>query len=394
MRDRDIIIVAFQPWDYEIGSNAKNIALEFSKRNRVLYVNSPLDRISKLNERKTNRVKKYLQVIRKKENGLTKVQHNIWNLYPDFLAESINWISIPFVYDFINRHNTRRFSKRISDACHKLNFSNIIIFNDNLIFKGVYLKEFLNPDIYIYYIRDYLISQTYFKRHGLRIEPEVIKISDLVVSNSVYLRDYCKEFNENSFYIGQGCEIEAFDSDLSYDLPYDMNGIESPTIGYVGFLTTMRLDIKLIRLIAVSRPNWNVILVGPEDENFSNSDLHDIPNVYFLGPKKPEELPSYIASFDVCINPQEINDLTIGNYPRKIDEYMAMGKPSVATKTVAMGIFESCCYLASTPQEFIEFLQLAIDESDSDLKIRRVALARSHTWENSVNEIYQLVKNL
>ena len=36
MRNKDIIIVGIQPWDIEIGSNCKNIALEFAKDNRTL----------------------------------------------------------------------------------------------------------------------------------------------------------------------------------------------------------------------------------------------------------------------------------------------------------------------------------------------------------------------
>ena len=54
----DIIIVGIQAWDIEIGSNCKNIAVEMSRTNRVLYVNSPLDRISKFKERKTEKIKK------------------------------------------------------------------------------------------------------------------------------------------------------------------------------------------------------------------------------------------------------------------------------------------------------------------------------------------------
>ena len=54
-----IVIVGIQAWDIEIGSNCKNIAVEMSRHNRVLYVNSPLDRITKFKERKhTEKVKK------------------------------------------------------------------------------------------------------------------------------------------------------------------------------------------------------------------------------------------------------------------------------------------------------------------------------------------------
>lgn len=44
MRKRDFIITSLQPWDMPIGSNAKDIALEISKQNRVLYINTPLDK--------------------------------------------------------------------------------------------------------------------------------------------------------------------------------------------------------------------------------------------------------------------------------------------------------------------------------------------------------------
>jgi len=56
--NRDIIIVGQQPWDLELGSNCKDIALEFSKHNRVLYVNAPLDRITAIRYKNDLKVKK------------------------------------------------------------------------------------------------------------------------------------------------------------------------------------------------------------------------------------------------------------------------------------------------------------------------------------------------
>ena len=58
MKGKDIIIVGIQPWDIEIGSNCKNIALEFAQNNRVLYVNPPMDRITRYKYRNTERVQK------------------------------------------------------------------------------------------------------------------------------------------------------------------------------------------------------------------------------------------------------------------------------------------------------------------------------------------------
>ena len=55
IKNQDIIITGLQAWDVEIGSNCKSIALEFSKNNRVLYVNSPLDRKTYLFDRKDSK---------------------------------------------------------------------------------------------------------------------------------------------------------------------------------------------------------------------------------------------------------------------------------------------------------------------------------------------------
>jgi len=62
MKNRDIIVVGIQPWDIEIGSNCKNIALEFAKTNRVLYVNSPLDRISRYRHRNLEKIKNRIKI--------------------------------------------------------------------------------------------------------------------------------------------------------------------------------------------------------------------------------------------------------------------------------------------------------------------------------------------
>lgn len=48
MKNRDFIITSLQPWDIEIGSTIKNTALEISKNNRVLYINTPMDYSTRL----------------------------------------------------------------------------------------------------------------------------------------------------------------------------------------------------------------------------------------------------------------------------------------------------------------------------------------------------------
>ena len=133
------------------------------------------------------------------------------------------------------------------------------------------------------------------------------------------------------------------------------------------------------------------MLVGPEDEGFKNSNLHNLSNVYFLGRKDAFELPNYIKGFDVTTNPQLKNNLTIGNYPRKIDEYLALGKPIIATNTKAMQMFKKHVYLADTKEEYVTLIDKAMIENTSERIKNRIEYAKSHTWTNNVKAIYDAI---
>jgi len=385
--DRDFIIVGQQAWDIEIGSNCKNIALELSRHNRVLYVNPPLDRITQIRNKDDEKIIKRKQMIRGELNNLVPIQTNLWNLYPDCLLESINWIKNHFLFDTINKWNNIRYAKSISEIVGLLGFENCILFNDNDIFKSFYLKEFLQPKTSIYYSRDYMLGTDYWKYHGEQLEPKLISKSDLCLANSNYLTNYCKKYNPNSYYIGQGCDLSVFTALKQYEL-FDLKNIKNPLIGYVGALSSSRLDIELLAFIAITKPDWNLVLIGPEDDSFRENSIHQFKNIFFLGLKEAAILPNYIQALDVCINPQLINEITIGNYPRKIDEYLALGKPVVAIETEAMLIFEKHTYLAKNKEQFVQLIQLALDDNTIAKQQERTQFAFSHSWGNCVGEIY------
>ena len=392
MISRDIIIIGQQAWDTDIGSNCKNIALELSKNNRVLYVNSPLDRITLFKNRADPKVQQRIAVIKGKQSGLVKIQENLWNLYPDCLVESINWIKNEKVFNFLNKRNNVKFADAIVKGIKGLDFKDYLLFNDNEIFKGFYLNTLLNPYLSIYYSRDYMLAVDYWKRHGERLEPLLIASNDICMANSVYLADYCKQYNENSYDIGQGCDLEIFKDDVNAEKPMELRDIHTPIIGYVGALQSIRLDIELITHLANQRKDWTIVLVGPEDDEFKNSGLHQLSNVVFTGIKPMESLPLYMQYFDVCINPQLVNQVTIGNYPRKVDEYLAMGKPTVATETRAMEIFKEHVYLAQSKEDYVSCIEKALTEDSLTLQEDRKSFAASHSWENCILKMYAAIE--
>jgi glycosyltransferase involved in cell wall biosynthesis len=392
IKNRDIIVISLQAWDIDIGSNVRDIAKEFARYNRVLFINSPLDRLTILRHRNNPKVQKRLAVVHGRDADLVRERENLWVLNPRMIAESVSRMPWNFLFDRINRVNNIRFAGQIRTAVERLQFRDVIIFNDGNMFRGFYLKELISPVLYIYYSRDYYVAMDFWKTQGTRIEPALMSKSDLVLANSAYLANRAMKYNSRTYNVGQGCDVTLYNPERNIRIPEDIAVIPRPVIGYTGALLALRLDPGIISYIACWNPRWSVVLIGPEDEVFRNSDLHRLKNVFFLGYKHPDQLPAYIKCFDVAMNPQADNEITRVNYPRKVDEYLAMGKPVVATRNETMTIFSKYAYLASNYREYVENIEKALLENSPDRELERMEFAQGHSWEKNVEAICQIIE--
>ena len=387
MKGYDFIFTGQQPWDIAIGSNAIDIALEVSKQNRVLYVNTPMD-VSTLykNEQTPENIHRK-KVIRKEMPYLRRMGENLWVLDIPFLSLPINILPDGWCFDFINKLNNRRVYKFVKKIASELKFENYVLFIDNDIYRSYYANEFLKPIFSYYYRRDNLVS-SYWINHAPRLEPQLCRKCDCVVANSEKLAEDVRVYNERSYDVGQGIDLSRYVLGRDYPNPKALDDIPRPFIGYLGWITSLRIDADLIYELAKSRPQYSFVLVGGEDDYFKQHPLHQQNNIYFVGKVNEEEVPGYIAQFDVCMNPQLLNETTIGNYPRKIDEYLALGKPTVATRTITMSIFDSCVRNCSGVEEYKTAIDEALASNSSQEISKRIELAHSHSWENSVQKIY------
>ncbi len=395
-KGRDYIVHSIQPWDTYVATVLKYITMELCKKNRVLFLDTPLQRSFQLFKRDAPETKKYKRVFSGQDTDLLQVNENLWVLYPKTVLESINWISNPAIFDSLNKANDKRFARQVKHAVDKLGFRDYIVLNDTSMINGFNFKELLKPSVQMYFLRDHITKVAYHAKHGIRLEPLLIRKSDLVVTNSPYFSDYAGKYNPNSHFIGQGCDIDLYsDDDGTMQIPEELSRIPHPRIGYTGFLTSIRLDIDLLVHVAEQRPDWSLVLVGPEDQAFKDSKLHKLSNVYFLGGKPGAELPGYVKGFDVAINPQLINEITNINYPLKLDEYLAMGVPVVATKTWFMNFyFPDDSYLAANKEEYIIEITKAMSEDTPAKHKARILVGRSHSWANFVDKIYHQVDSL
>jgi len=385
-KSRDIVITGIQAWDIEIGSNCKNIAAEMSKKHRVLYVNPPLDVITYLKNRKDPKVGKRMQVINGRQQAVEKVKENLWVLTLPIMLFSANWLP-RFLFAWVNKMNSKRMARAINKVIQQMEFKEVKLFCDSDMFRSFHLCEEVENSGFIYYSRDNLMTVPYWEKHGSFFEPAIMKKATMVATNSPHLQKLASGANPQSFYVGQGCETEDYAKE-GLSKPKTLESITGVLVGYTGLLSSRRLSIDAIEQLAMDRPHYQIVLVGPEEDCFKKSDLHKLENVHFIGSVPPSELPAYVNAFDVCINPQVSNELTKGNYPRKIDEYLAAGKPTVATYTPTMEVFKDHCYLANESKEYAFLVDQALQENCTDRKEKRQEFASQHTWANSVEAIW------
>lgn len=397
MSSLSFVFVSLQRINTDRESTSTAIAKELAKVHNVLYVNPPIDRRTYWFGSDDQYVAQHIDLVKRKNvsNHLEKGEGNLWVLTPLNIIESINWIPSTRIFRFLNKRNNGIFSREIREALNQIGFSEFILVNDKDIFRSFYLKELLRPRLCVYLDRDYIVGMDYWKRHGSKLEPDLYAKSDLVLCNSPGFTQRALRYNKKSFYIGNGTDTTLFDPTRQYEIPYDMKMLtERPIVGYIGALLDIRLDISLLVYLAKSRPDWNFLLVGPEDDVFANSELHALPNVFFLGKKDNSLVPAYIRYFDVCINPQIRNSITEENFPLKINEYLAMGKPTVATTTHFMQqVFSSVVGLASTKEDFLHYIERYIESDTQDSVQARIAYSQSFSWDRISQNVVEIIEN-
>jgi glycosyltransferase involved in cell wall biosynthesis len=145
--------------------------------------------------------------------------------------------------------------------------------------------------------------------------------------------------------------------------------------------------------VAARYPQWQFVMIGPVVK-IGYEDLPQAPNLHYLGKKSYEELPMYLAHFDVALIPFALNEATQFLSPTKTLEYMAAHKPVVSTpiRDVA-ALYGEAVYIADSPRSFAMAIQNALNESvNARWEIRR-KLLEAHTWDNITAQMLQKINS-
>ncbi|MEK6288846.1 MAG: glycosyltransferase [Acidobacteriota bacterium] len=224
----------------------------------------------------------------------------------------------------------------------------------------------------VYDCMDYHAGFSTNRRQMIRQEGALLKSADLVVASSAFLENEAKIHNSNVILVRNGCDYEHFSKAIW------SNG-ERPAIGYYGAIEDW-FDSDLVADLAGRRPDWDFILVG--SKLFANTKrLSKLPNVSMPGEKHYSVIPDWLGRFDVAILPFKRMSLTEATNPVKAYEILAAGKPLVSVPIPEMASLVPLVRLASTVDEFEKEISEALAEEPGELKEKRQAFARLHTWE-------------
>lgn len=227
------------------------------------------------------------------------------------------------------------------------------------------------------------------------MERALLKISDLTVVTSEFLFQYAGKFSRNVEIIRNAGEFAHFNKaiDISKNLSNEKK--ENITIGYYGAIAEW-FDVELISFLAACFLNYDFVLIGDDSADVGRALRHH-KNIRFVGETPYADLPGWLATFDVCLIPFRINDLTLATNPVKVYEYLSAGKPIVATDLPELKQFDDLVYRANSFQAFKECVGNAVQEYGTargeDLFRRRVEFARAQTWDHRATKLIEVAEN-
>ena len=111
--------------------------------------------------------------------------------------------------------------------------------------------------------------------------------------------------------------------------PVDQEKIPHMRLGFFGVIDE-RMDIDLLASVADLRPDWHFVMIGPVVK-IDPASLPQSPNIHWLGGKSYNELPHYLAGWDVGFMNFALNESTKFISPTKTPEFLAAGVPVVST---------------------------------------------------------------
>jgi glycosyltransferase involved in cell wall biosynthesis len=226
---------------------------------------------------------------------------------------------------------------------------------------------------------DWTFTRPWNRGHLRSALASAVDDADIVLTSSSVLAEHLPPSRGPVVELLNACDVEHFERDAS--APSVIDALPRPLLGYVGALDRRAFDAGLVAEVAGAHPGWTFVLAGHADPRVA-SELAGLPNVHLVGPVAYESLPGLLGAFDVCLIPYVIGGRIDYVQPKKLFEYLAAGKPVVATELPALSLLDVPHHRASSAAAFAAAITSALHEGVSDAAADgRRRCARAHTWD-------------
>lgn len=228
-----------------------------------------------------------------------------------------------------------------------------------------------------------------------QLENELFNLSDIVFTGGHSLFKAKKHLHDNIFPFPSSIDKKHFEKARTTNVePEDQKNIPHPRFGFYGVIDE-RFDIELIRDIAEQQPNWHLVILGPVVK-IDPASLPGLPNIHYLGSKSYDQLPDYLATWDISFIPFLLNEATQFISPTKTPEYLAAGVPVISTPiadVVKPYGEDGFVKIAANAQEFIAAGQeLLLINKDAWIPIVDEYLAKQ-SWDLTFSAMMEEVNN-
>ena len=387
MKQKDIILLSTAEWDNPFWTNKQHVAVELAKSGyRVLYIDSLGLRRPTVSNQDISRIVKR---VKKAFQRPKKVQENLWVWSPILLP----FQSKPWVRKF----NFFLLNKWLNFWLRKLNLNQNIFWTYNPLTLELFdVKKYHKL---VYHCVDEIKAQPGMPVEILeKAEKKLVINSDVVFTTSLKLYETRKIWNSNTYYFSNVADFNHFSKalDETTSIPTDLLKIPSPRIGFIGAISSYKLDFNLIEYLAKKHSNYSFIFIGKigEGDPWTNVDkLKKYSNIYFLGPKDYNILPNYLKGIDVSILPNNVNEYTKSMFPMKFFEYLAAGKPIVSVNLPSLQEFKHVFLISNTYEEFSINIEKALKNPKFNFE-KRIKLAKKYTYEERTKKMIKIIEGL
>jgi glycosyltransferase involved in cell wall biosynthesis len=254
--------------------------------------------------------------------------------------------------------------------------------------------QHLNPELVIYDCMDELSAFKFAPPELTLYEKDLFSKADIVFTGGHSIYESKKNAHHNIYPFPSSIDKAHFGKarKIRKD-PEDQKHISRPRFGFFGVIDE-RFDIDMIDAVAKARPEWQFILLGPVVK-IDPATLPKHANVHYLGGKKYEELPNYLAGWDIAMIPFAINESTRFISPTKTPEYLAAGKPVISTPirdVVSPYGNNKLVHIVNNAEEFIAAAEEELSKKRKTAWVKKVdQFLEGTSWDRTWS---QMVRNI